>query len=480
MDLHTAPDSYTAGLGRAPLVAIPGRKPAERGGKQLWKAMLNSARVAEGTRLLDVGCGAGGASLLAAEWGAEVSGTDASAELIFAARQRVPAGDFRVGHIEALPYADGAFDAIIATEIFRCGSDPLTVLLELRRVCARAGRVVVAAYCEPEFRGWWAASRLAADAPASVRWEAALGGWPDALHALLREAGLCVIASGILECPYHDTGAELLLSGTEQLAPRSTYRPAGLFRYVTAMPLHVRQGDACFDMTSGFLGDKENLTILVARAAARLPGASAEAKHALELKLGDTSVYKKPFEDSVQARETKEVEISAEVPVSATWDQAQLTLDENGKEPAVLPLYGPAPEAEYPVELQAGDKASVKSPAPTYTVSRASLDLDGADQYSAAARAPKGKRFLNLSMNVLSKDKYPALVGTENFHVLVDGASQPAEAVYPVAEALDPERSKDIQVSFLVPASTTKVELEVGAKDNCTARIPLDLGKATP
>ena len=40
----------------------------------LYAAMLNATSVRQGTRLLDVGCGGGAASLLAAERGAHVSG----------------------------------------------------------------------------------------------------------------------------------------------------------------------------------------------------------------------------------------------------------------------------------------------------------------------------------------------------------------------------------------------------------------------
>src|SRR5947208_11011986 len=76
----------------------------------LWEAMLDAAAVGPGTRLLDAGCGAGGASVLAAGWGAQVNGLDAAPALVAIARERVPDGDFRVGDLEALPYADDTFD----------------------------------------------------------------------------------------------------------------------------------------------------------------------------------------------------------------------------------------------------------------------------------------------------------------------------------------------------------------------------------
>src|SRR5688572_5221144 len=72
--------------------------------RPLWEAMLESAAVGEGTRFLDVGCGGGGASVLAARRGAKVAGLDAAEPLINIARERLPEGDFRVGDMEEMPY----------------------------------------------------------------------------------------------------------------------------------------------------------------------------------------------------------------------------------------------------------------------------------------------------------------------------------------------------------------------------------------
>jgi len=52
--------------------------------KPLWNAMLDSAKVGTETTILDVGCGAGGSSVLADNRGAEVHGIDvAEGFLIF-------------------------------------------------------------------------------------------------------------------------------------------------------------------------------------------------------------------------------------------------------------------------------------------------------------------------------------------------------------------------------------------------------------
>ncbi len=56
----------------------------------VWEAMLGAAKVGQGTRFFDAGCGGGGTSVLAAQRGAHVSGLDASEALIAIARKRVP------------------------------------------------------------------------------------------------------------------------------------------------------------------------------------------------------------------------------------------------------------------------------------------------------------------------------------------------------------------------------------------------------
>ena len=98
----------------------------------LFAAMLNATAVGPGTRMLDVGCGGGAASLLAAEQGAQVSGLDAAAGLLAFARQRVPAGDFRVGDMESLPFADNGFDVVFAASSVQFAGNALDDTAGLR------------------------------------------------------------------------------------------------------------------------------------------------------------------------------------------------------------------------------------------------------------------------------------------------------------------------------------------------------------
>jgi SAM-dependent methyltransferase len=172
--------------------------------KPLWETMLDEAEVGHGTRFLDAGCGGGGASVLAAKRGAKVSGLDAAELLIRIAQTRIPAGDFRTGDMEALPFDDEAFDAIIAANAVQYTTDRLATLRELRRVCISGKRVVVGLWStsdKVEFRAFFKAVRDSLP-------EAPAGGGPfelsspGKLEELIEQAGLRVLNSGEVNCPF--------------------------------------------------------------------------------------------------------------------------------------------------------------------------------------------------------------------------------------------------------------------------------------
>jgi SAM-dependent methyltransferase len=95
--------------------------------------------VGEGVRLLDIACGSGFAALLASDRGATVAGVDAAEALIAIARARTPEGDFRVGDMFALPFADDSFD--VATSFNGIWKGCEGALAEARRVLTPDGRL---------------------------------------------------------------------------------------------------------------------------------------------------------------------------------------------------------------------------------------------------------------------------------------------------------------------------------------------------
>ena len=108
-----------------------------------WRGMLADMSVQKGTRLLDTGCGAGGGARIAIELGAQAYGIDASPEMVSYAQTNVPAGDFRVGDLEEMPYDDDYFDAVMAANSVQYAHNPENALQEIRRVCRPNGKISV-------------------------------------------------------------------------------------------------------------------------------------------------------------------------------------------------------------------------------------------------------------------------------------------------------------------------------------------------
>jgi arsenite methyltransferase len=109
-------------------------------------------RLSPGERVLDVGCGAGTDTLVAAQMvGAEgrVTGIDMTPEML--ARARTAAEEmgatnveFVEGDVERLPFADGSFDVAISNGVIDLIPDKHAVFSELFRVLRPGGRVQIA------------------------------------------------------------------------------------------------------------------------------------------------------------------------------------------------------------------------------------------------------------------------------------------------------------------------------------------------
>jgi ubiquinone/menaquinone biosynthesis C-methylase UbiE len=84
--------------------------------------------------VLDAGTGSGLFAESFCKRGLSVSGMDVNPEMLAAARQFVPEGDFHEGTIEALPYPDGSFALVFLGLVLHESDDTLTSLQEARRV----------------------------------------------------------------------------------------------------------------------------------------------------------------------------------------------------------------------------------------------------------------------------------------------------------------------------------------------------------
>jgi len=109
-------------------------------------------RLEPGERVLDLGCGAGTDSLIAAQMvGSEgrVVGIDMTLEMLAKARASAEElgarnVEFLEAEAEALPFADATFDVVISNGVIDLIPDKDAVFSELARVLAPGGRIQIA------------------------------------------------------------------------------------------------------------------------------------------------------------------------------------------------------------------------------------------------------------------------------------------------------------------------------------------------
>jgi ubiquinone/menaquinone biosynthesis C-methylase UbiE len=121
------------------------------------EVFVQRLRITPGTRLLDVGCGAGQLALIAARAGAQVHGCDISTNWLERARARAAAEGlsitFEEGDAESLPYEDGQFDAVASLIAAMFAPRPELVAAELIRVCRSGGMIAMANWTPGGFVG---------------------------------------------------------------------------------------------------------------------------------------------------------------------------------------------------------------------------------------------------------------------------------------------------------------------------------------
>lgn len=155
------------------------------------RLLLDRIGPARGLRILDVGCGDGVLATRLAQGGARVTGLDASADMIAAARSRAKAAgvgaDLVEGDAGDLPFPTGHFDCVVSVATLCFVGDPGPTIRDMVRVLKPGGRLILG-----ELGRWnlWAAQRRVKGWLGSTLWRAAHFRSRGDLLALADQAGL--------------------------------------------------------------------------------------------------------------------------------------------------------------------------------------------------------------------------------------------------------------------------------------------------
>lgn len=181
-----------------------------RWSRAVARKLLHSLRVPEARAWLDVGCGTGALAQTIVECAVPtaVVGVDRSEGFVASARRRVrdPCAQFGLGDAQALPVANGAFDAVVSGLVLNFVPEPSRMLSEMARATRERGTVAVyvwdyAGGMEIMRRFWDAAKALDPGAAAldeGTRFPICA---PAPLAALFRDAGLADVATLAIDVP---------------------------------------------------------------------------------------------------------------------------------------------------------------------------------------------------------------------------------------------------------------------------------------
>ncbi len=231
----------------------------EPAAQPIFEAVLKATGVGPGTSLLDIGCGAGLLCRLAADRGAAVAGFDAAESMIENARRRIPGGDFRVGDMEALPFADHSFDVVTGVNSFQFAANPVRALSEACRVAKPRASVVIATWGKPE--DCEAEDVLSVLRPLSPPAPNAPGRFSlskrELLEDILRQAGLQPTDYQEVQAPFHypDLPAALrgLLSAGTSVRAIQASGEAEVTRAITQALERFRQTDGSYHLKNRFM-----------------------------------------------------------------------------------------------------------------------------------------------------------------------------------------------------------------------------------
>lgn len=218
-----------------------------------WTSAIAASGVGPGSRVLDVGCGSGDLLAHLQGLGMQPAGIDPAPGMVAVARERAPGCDIRLGVADDLPWPDDTFDLVTSFNALQFAERD--VLTELTRVTAQDGSIAVANWAEDRHNDLAtieAAVADAADEDLPPENDLRVQG---GLERFMRDAGLRVVSTGIVELPWlvgdpetlvhgvllgedddtiMDRRSDVLTAATPFRTPAGGYRLVNHFRYAVA------------------------------------------------------------------------------------------------------------------------------------------------------------------------------------------------------------------------------------------------------
>ena len=112
--------------------------------------------IGEQDSVLECACGTGFLSAVIAQKCRKLTATDYSVKMLKRAEKNCHAFDnitYALADITALPYPDGSFDKVMATNVIHLLDNPLSALHELNRVCREGGTLIIPTYMNKDAKG---------------------------------------------------------------------------------------------------------------------------------------------------------------------------------------------------------------------------------------------------------------------------------------------------------------------------------------
>jgi SAM-dependent methyltransferase len=140
IDYHGVTERVRAGWERE------GHEPLLRALEPVADVLVELADIGPGDRVLDAGAGDGNVARAALARDAVVDACDLATAMTERGRARVPDARWRIGDVQALPYADGSFDAVLSSFGAIYGPRARRTARELARVARPGGVVALTAW----------------------------------------------------------------------------------------------------------------------------------------------------------------------------------------------------------------------------------------------------------------------------------------------------------------------------------------------